>query len=474
MSKSSQSISQEQQLGLRLNPQQVRFGRLLEMSAPEYEEEVARALDENPALEAVGAADDAQLHKDDEGRDFTESAEELQRADYGSDEEVPYYRQFPVNDIAFSARYEPAATDSGSAAFPPLESQLVQFDGMTPAEREAATYVIGNLDSNGYLTRSIEAIADDMAMGAGLDVSARDVEHAWNYVRRLDPAGVGAVDLRDCLSLQIDRLMPSGTTLCAAEILRDYFDLFAKKHFDKIKEAMDYPSTIVDDAVRLIRSLNPKPGAQLETSGADDRMRHITPDFIIETDGAGNVSVALAGRVPELAIEETFALPGANEEAETFLRERRESAREFISMNQRRASTLMAVMEAIVRLQPAYFRSFDRQDLRPMVLRDIREATGLDLSVISRATASKYAMTPAGMVSLKSLFSESVSDSGDLSSHTVESRIRKLISGEDKSRPMSDEEIAVALQDDGLNVARRTVAKYRERMGFPVARLRKE
>lgn len=472
MSKSSQSITQEQQLGLRLNPQQVRFGRLLEMSDPEFEEEVARAIEENPALELVDNSDDASLQKDDEGQEFTESAEELQRADYGSDEEVPYYRLFPYNDVAFGPRYEPA--DGGSYDFASLEEQLMQFDTMTPVVREAAAYVIGNLDSNGYLTRSVYDIADDMEANAGVEVTPDDVDMAWKYVRRLDPAGIGAKDLRDCLILQVERLRPMSTTLCAEIILKRCFRLFAKKRFDKIKEEVGYPSTIVKDAIKLIRSLNPKPGALLELSGADDRMRHITPDFNIDVEPSGRVVVSLAGHQPELAVAESFRLPGAGEEAETFIGERRESAREFISMAERRATTLMAVMKAIVNLQPDYFRSFDRRDLRPMVLRDIRDITGLDLSVISRATASKYAMTPGGVVSLKSLFSESVDEDGNLSTHNVESAIRGIIEGEDKRDPLSDDAITGILHDKGLDVARRTVAKYRERMGFPVARLRKE
>ncbi len=474
MSKSSQSISQQQQLGLRLNPQQVRFGRLLEMSAPEFEEEVTRALEENPALEVVESAGAASVMKDDEGNDFTETAEELQRADYGSDDDIPSYRLHSSFRSADDSGFELVAADGGPSGFASLEAQLAEFESITPLEREAARYVLGNLDSNGYLTRSIRAIADDMAMGAGIEVPVSVVESAWRFVCRLEPHGIGATDLRECLSLQVSFMAQNDTTLCAAEILRDHFELFAKKHFDKIVTASKFPAGTVNDAIKLIRSLNPKPGAAIFGNEEDERTRHITPDFNIESDSTGKVTVALAGHVPELAIEESFRLPGANEAAEAFISERRDAASEFISMAERRAHTLMEVMKAIVRLQPAYFRTFDRSDLRPMVLRDVREQTGFDLSVISRATASKYAMTPDGMVSLKSLFSESVNDDGDVSAHSVESCIRKFITQEDKSAPLSDDAICRKLQAEGLDVARRTVAKYRERMGFPVARLRKE
>lgn len=474
MSKSSQSITQQQQLGLRLNPQQVRFGRLLEMSAPEFEEEVTRALEENPALEAVDPGRQISEMKDDEGNDFTETADDLQRADYGSDDEIPSYRLHAANSSADDAYCEPVAVESGPSGFAALEAQLADFETITPLEREAARYVLGNLDSNGYLTRTPQDIVDDLAMGAGMDVPLRVVENALGYVRRLEPHGLGAYDLRDCLLLQLNFMPYCGTVNCATEILRDHFDLFAKKHFDKLAAATDFPPYMVTDAIKLIRTLNPRPGAAIFGSEDDDRTRHITPDFNIEVDPSGKATVSLAGHIPELAVEESFMLPGSNAAAETFISERRAAAAEFISMASRRASTLMSVMTAIVKLQPEYFRTFDRSDLRPMVLRDIKELTGLDLSVISRATASKYAMTPDGMVSLKSLFSESLGEDADVSSHGIEAAIRRLIENEDKQSPLSDEAICNALQQSGMPVARRTVAKYRERMGFPVARLRKE
>ena len=482
---SSQSLSQNQQQQLKLSPQQVRFGRILEMSAPEYEEEVQRMLEENPALEVQSDfADNAETDRDDEGRPFTESADELQRADYGSDEDVPYYRTHISNWSADDSFYEPEAIDNGTNGVISLENQLAELH-LEPELREVARYVIGNLDSNGYLTRSAEAIADDIAMGAGYTVSPLLVRRAIEVVRQLDPAGVGASDLRDCLLLQLDRMPDEPQVTAARKILRDYFDLFSKKHFDRIKAALKLTDRDFDEVLKLIRSLNPKPGALLETVSADDRMSHITPDFHVDVDPEGNVQWALTSKMRELGVNSAFDIAKfdtprerkfmSKSELESlpYIRERHDAAVEFIDMAHRREHTLELVMDAIVQLQYAFFRTGDRSKLKPMVLRDVRKLTGLDLSVISRATASKYVLTPTGMVSLKSLFSESVNDEGDISSHQIESTIRQVIEHEDKTHPLSDAAICDKLTEKGLNVARRTVTKYRERMGIPVARLRR-
>lgn len=484
MSSSSQSLAQHQQQQLRLSPQQVRFGRLLEMSAPEFEDEVIRMLDENPALEKSESDTAPVSQADDEGREFTESADELQRADYGSDEEVPYYRTQISNRSADDDYYEPVAVDNGIDGYAALEAQLAELD-IAPEEREIARYVIGNLDSNGYLSRSPESIADDLAMGAGITVSPAFVRRTIDIVRSLDPAGIAAYDLRDCLLLQLRRMPDEPAVRNALKVLSEYFDLFSKKHFDRIRSALRLSGRDFDEVMKLIRSLNPKPGALLEMAGADDRMSHISPDFEVMIDPDGTISATLLSHAPDLSISPDFSISRIDSiekhnggdkrmaEAAAFLRERYDAASEFIDMAARRNETLRKVMQAVIKLQYDFFLTNDRSKLRPMVLRDIRDLTGLDLSVISRATSGKYAMTPGGMVSLKSLFSESVDEEGNLSAHFIEASIRKLIEAEDKAKPLSDEAICAMLKDKGLDVARRTVAKYRERMGIPVARLRR-
>ena len=471
-------LSQQQQMRLRLNPKQVRFGRVLEMSAPEFEDEVRRAIDENPALEEVQSPE-AELRADDEGNEFNESAEDLQRADFANDDEIPSYRLNSPSDPNYEYR-EPTAVDESISADELLMAQLADFD-LSDIQREIARYVIGNIDSNGYLTRSANEIADDIAMGAGVYVEPDQVCEAIDLVRSLDPAGIAARDLRDCLLLQLQRRDPADeATARATEIVRDRFDLFSRKRFDKIKEAMQLSDEQFAHALRVITTLNPKPASSLETFDSDDRLRHIVPDYNVDVSDDGQVTVQLAGRVPELAIEQSFNISDEDtapnrrdREAAAFIRARRDEAAEFIDMAHRRSATLMAVIEAIIRLQPEFFHSFDRADLRPMVLRNIQELTGLDLSVISRATASKYMMTPQGMFALKSLFSEGVGDDGATSSHAIEQAIRTIISAEDSANPLSDADICQQLKNKGMDVARRTVAKYRERLGFPIARLRR-
>lgn len=471
MAAQSQSLSQQQQLSLRLSPQQMRFGRLLEMSAPEFEEALAIEADENPALEIVADTSVDAVPKDDEGHDFTESSEDLQRADYGSDDEIPYYRTNISNRSADDDIYRPEAVDN-SAAIPTLDRQIDELD-MPDDIRELALFAAASLDNNGYLTRSSQALADDMAMSVGVDPDPARMDKAIEIIRSLEPAGIGARDLRDCLLLQLTRLTPSQANADATNIIDKEFYLFANRKFKKVRADLHLDEDRFDEALKVIRSLNPKPATVLENS-EDDRMRHISPDFIIDTDTDGAVNVSMAGRLPELAIEESFRRHRpADPAAEAFIKARRNEAEEFIGLAQRRQHTLMAVMNAIVQLQPEYFRTYDRASLRPMVLRQVAEASGINLSVVSRATAGKYALTPRGMVELKSLFSESVSDDSDVSVYKIEHALRRLVDGEDKAAPLSDDALTAALAAEGLNIARRTVAKYRERLGIQPARLRK-
>jgi len=493
MSDSSLALSQQQQLRQRLVPAQVRFGRLLEMSSPEFEDEVHRTLDENPAL-AIADSPEADPH--DAGDDFNESARELQQADYAPDDvpdygpgdsdsygsgDIPAYR---LRDTAShtAERYESVAAADPAGGAESLMEQLADIDMPDSPDRETAAYIIGSLDANGYLTRTPAEIADDMAFGQGIDVNRADVERVLGLLRRtLEPAGIAATDLRDCLLLQLRRMEPSVESRTAAEILERHFDLFAKKHYDRLAPALDIPAEAVDSALRLIRSLNPKPGSLLEQASAHDRLSYIVPDFTVETDSDGHATVSLNGHVPELSVEESFAIADDSPEAArlrpdalAFIRSRRDEAAEFISMTRMRGLTLMAVMEAIVQLQAPFFADYDRASIRPMVLRDVQRLTGLDLSVISRATATKYVATPRGTFPLKMFFNESVGEGDDAASqHAVMEALKNIISAEDPRRPLSDARLTELLAARGLTVARRTVAKYRERLGIPVARLRK-
>jgi RNA polymerase sigma-54 factor len=473
-------ISQDERLQQRLNPQQVIFGRLLEMTAPEVEDEVRRVLDENPALEEREHVDsDDDIHNEDD--DFSESAEELQRADYRDEDDIPDYRTHVNNTSKDDDYFEPIAIEEGHSMFDELTAQLADFD-LTQKQANIATYIIGNLDSNGYTTRSLQAIADDITISAGIDTSVDEVKEVNKIIRQLDPAGIGAVDLRDCLLLQIDRLPNSLTVKIAHEIIANYFDVFTKAHFDKLKAHLSIDEDALRDALNLIKSLNPKPGALLEQTVGEDKLRHIVPDFSVEVNSDGTISVSLLSKTPELAIEQTFAIdttakPSSKNKREhdamTFIKRKHDEAAAFIRMLSMRAETLLAVMRSIATRQVEFFTNFNQASIRPMILKDVGSDTGLDLSVISRATTGKYVITSNGIYPLKMFFNERPKDDTDTSSHEINEAIRELIKAEDKRHPLSDEAIKEALTAKGYDIARRTVAKYREKIGFPVARLRK-
>lgn len=468
MSRQSQSLTQKQQLGQKLSPQQVAFGRVLEMSAAEFEDEIRRTIDENPALEVAEPQVGEAAESDEDA--FKETAEQLQQGDYDNEDEMPTFPQGRQQGSTYEDfTHGSGQADDTASGYELLERQLdlVELDARG---RAIATYIIGNIDGNGYLTRSVVQIADDIAIATGLDVVDTDVERVLSVVRSLDPPGIAAFNLRDCLLLQLDRKDLTRQDVADARmIVEDKFELYSKRHFDRL----GLPRERVDAARNVIQGLNPKPGSSLELSGSADRTRQISPDFFVEVDHNGRVSVSLAGNVPELAVGRSFQINAGRPEEMAFIKERRDEALAFIDMSRRRTQTLLDVMEAIVRLQPDFFKTFERSSLRPMVLKDVKALTGLDLSVISRATSSKYVSTPDGNFLLKSLFSEATGDNNDMSSHAVLDALKQIVENEDPASPLSDDAIREALANQGIVIARRTVAKYRENLGIPVARLRR-
>ncbi len=474
----SLNLTQQSKLQQRLNPRQVLLGRYLEMSAPEIEDEVRRALDENPALEAVSESHASDSWSDSET--FDETAEQLQRADYGSDDDVPVYRLEISNRSADDIHHEAVAVSDQMSLIDVLMSQLADLV-LDETERKIAQYIIGNLDDNGYMTRSLSDICDDIAISEGLTVDISEVKSVFGKVRRLDPAGVGAVDLRDCLLLQIDRSTTTLTSRIAREIIADWFDLFSKKHFEQLRTHLGIDHEAMAAALEFIRALNPKPGALIEGSPGDDRMRHIVPDFQVDVDEGGRVTVSLLNNLPELAIEESFQIDNMPQpvgrrdmEAMAFIRKRHDDASMFIDMLRMRSQTLMSVMTAIVRIQHRFFVTDDKAEIRPMIIKDISELTGLNISVISRAAASKYVLTARGVYPLKMFFNERPKEDNDTSSHQILDALNRIIEGEDKDHPLSDDALRSELASQGFDIARRTVTKYRERLGLPVARLRKQ
>lgn len=493
----SQRLSAEQRLQQRLTPLQVQFVRMLEMPEAEAEEEVRRALDELPALEAVERDETA----DTDATGFNETARDMQMADYSTDEEVPDGMLDDSRTLTRIADLRPVSAGDSSAypvaepatgfgeenvtLFESLMTQLSQSEGVSPDDLTIGRYIIGNLDPNGYMDRTLQEVSDDIAISEGIDISLEDVRRVVELVRGLDPAGVGATDLRDCLILQLRRMPRTTETVTALEILNNYFDLFSKKHFDRIRTALGISPEALREALAVITRLNPKPGATHGPGGIGaDTARHITPDFVVEADNDTHaLTLSMPSNIPELQIERSFteemevspASGRRSGDAGLFIRRNRNDARNFIRLVSMRRETLWRVMSAILKLQHDFFATGDETLIRPMVLRDIAALTGYDLSVISRATQGKYVATSGGIYPLKFFFNERTKDTPDAATtHGIIARIRSIIAEEDKSAPLSDEQITSRLADAGLDIARRTVAKYRERLGFPVARLRRQ
>lgn len=470
----SLALTQQQRLQQRLHPEQMLYGRLLEMSTPEIEDEVRRVVDENPALIEKKTSEEEYT----DPTAFNESAEQLQRADYADDDDVPFYRS-EQRGAYYEPGYEMPAAAPGDTLAEALKRQLADYR-LDDTHRAVAEYVIDNLDDNGYLTRSPAAMADDMSAQTGREIGPDMFADALRLIRGMEPAGVGAVDLRDCMLLQLERMNPSPDVILARKIVTDHFDAFSKRHADKLLAALGVGRERMARAVAVITDLDPKPGGHADSS-EDSPARYIVPDFNVDIDADGRATVALTGRTPELAIEESFVpadlKPNASRrerDAYAFIRARHDEAQSFIKMLNARARTLLDVMKAIVARQSAFFRTADPGTIRPMILRDIASDTGLDLSVISRATAGKYVATPSGVYPVKMFFNERPTEASDASVHTISERIRTLVAGEDKNAPLSDEAIRTTLAAEGFDIARRTVAKYREKLGLPVARLRRK
>lgn len=484
MNKESLHLTQEQRLQQRLSPQQVQFVRLLGMNRTEMEDEVRHEVLDNPAIEIADSDDssDGEVPAEEMTTDNNVTPDSADPEDEPEDD-VPAYRLNISNRSADDKVYEPIITNE-STLIDYLSEQISEHD-LSEKQQTIADYIIGNIDDNGYLTRSVEAISDDIVFQMGIEVNEDEIQSVLQMIRDLDPAGIGAKDLRDCLLLQLERLPGSDDNLLAYKIIDCYFPEFSKKHYDRIITALKTNKEGFRRALEVILSLNPKPGS-LYGGGDNSKAQHIIPDFSVEVDG-DNITLTLLNNIPELQIEESFQAMyddisvkrvrnRSEEEANRFVKDKYESAATFIKMLKQRQVTLFSIMRAILERQKQFFLTEDESLLRPMVLKDIASDTGYDLSVVSRATSGKYVMTQGGIYPLKFFFNEGIRhESGeDVSSREIQSALKEIIEGEDKKKPYSDEVLCTLLNKRGYEIARRTIAKYRERMGFPVARLRKE
>ena len=457
---SGQSLALDQRLTMRLSAQQLRFVKLLEFNAPELEDAIEREIEDNPALEVV------------------EEAPQQER-------ELPRYRTDVNNTSADDwSNYDFSPADSGETLYDSLLRQLSERN-LSENELNAAKYIVGNLDSNGYLRRQLPNIINDMAFGPGIEVSIDEAQTALDTVKDLEPYGVGASDLRECLLIQLKHLSESQERDDAIKIIDSQFEAFSMKHTHRIITGLKMDKERVKNAIDLIVSLNPKPGASINPDSENANI--IIPDLIINNED-GDLSVALNNRIPELDIDRSFSEAVREMEATAKKRAKKGSefvitrfndAKDFIRILKQRQETLISVMTAIMKIQEEYFQTQDVYRLKPMMIKDVAALTGFDLSVISRATNNKYVATPWGLFPLRFFFSDSIGDEGDdtteiLTNRKIEAEISALVEKEDKRHPLSDEKIRQEMQERGYDVSRRTVAKYRDRQGIPVARLRKE
>lgn len=476
----------QQKLQQKLSPQQIQLIRLLELPAVELEERIKHELEDNPALEeGAEVSDDPDIAGDGLGDSVSsESDADLSLGDYLTEDDIPDYKLREINGRADKKEDIPFSVGES------LNEYLLEQLGLRELSEEdakIAEYIIGNIDDDGYLRRDLSAIADDLVFQAGQDASVEEVEKILHVIQDFEPAGVGARDLQECLLLQLEKRSSTPYTKIAVSVLKDYFEEFTRRHYDKILKGLDVGEETLKKVIREITSLNPKPGGSWGDS-IETALSQVVPDFIVEAIG-GELTLIMNDRnVPDMRINreysEMFQDYAASKENQSsdmkdavmFVKQKLDSAKWFIDAIRQRQETLRRTMETIILLQKEFFFTGDEASLRPMILKDVAERSGYDISTISRVSNSKYVQTNFGIYPLKYFFSESMqTDSGEeISTREVKKIMREYIDGEDKRKPLTDEELAAILKDKGYIIARRTVAKYREQLGIPVARLRKE
>ena len=449
--------------------------KLLELPAVQLEQRIKQEIEDNIVLE-----EEERSSEDDE------QPQQISVDEYLHDDDTPSYKS-RINNFSKDDKQRPVYLTEGRSLQEYLIEQL-RYRNLPERDMRLAVYLVGSIDEDGYLRRDLESVADDIAFTMGLETTAGELERLLGIIHELEPAGIGARDLRECLLLQMAQ-MPVNTRprRLARKILTSYFDEFVKKHYEKLMARLQISEDDFRDAIAEIRHLSPKPG-NLYAEGGTDTTPYIIPDFILDyQDGRFNLSLN-SYNVPEVRVNRRYMemireMVGSDgrvrekdKEAIQFVKNKIDSAKWFISAIKQRHDTLMRTMQTILDYQQEYFKDGDKSKLRPMILKDIADRTGLDVSTISRVVNSKYVQTQFGIILLKSLFSEAMqTDSGEeVSSYEIKNILQQCIDEEDKRRPLTDETLMDILNSKGYRIARRTVAKYREMLGIPVARLRKQ
>lgn len=471
-------------LSQKLSPQQIQLMKLIQLPTQAFEQRVSQEMNENPALEK-GKEEVSEFDQDsnDDYQDTIEDASEINIDAYLSDDETPSYK-LNANNYSADDKQTHMPYAAGQSFTQHLMQQLNTYR-LEESEKEIAKFLVGSVDESGYIRREIADIVDDLAFTQNVYTTQSAVESVLDKVQELDPAGVGARDLQECLLLQLKRKQQSPSVVLAFDILTQSFDQFSKKHYKKLLQKFTISENELRAAIHEIENLNPKPGGAISSNTR--MVEHVVPDFAIHiVDGV--LELTLNGRnAPELHVSSQYAnmLKGYKEskdksksqkEAVQFIKQKLDAAKWFIDAIKQRQQTLFVTMNAIMHQQEAYFLSGDQRKLKPMILKDIADKIGMDISTVSRVANSKYVDTPYGTKLIKEFFSESMkNDQGeDVSTKEIKKILEITISEEDKKKPLTDDKLAKILKEKGYPIARRTIAKYREQLELPVARLRKE
>lgn len=472
----------------KLSPQQIQLMKLIQLPTQAFEQRLKEELNENPALETGKEEEDHDEDTFDPEDDFQEEVDdtaedEINLDDYLNNEEIPDYK-YAANNYSDDDEVRETPLAASITFHQDLLNQLNTFI-LNEQERQIAEFLVGSIDDMGYIRRSTADLVDDMAFTQGIYTDEKTVEHILTIIHELEPAGVGARDLQECLFLQLKYKKPTEAVALATEIIVHSFELFTKKHYEKLLQKYHISQQTLRRAIEEIERLNPKPGNSF--SGSSKPIEHIIPDFSIKIID-GKLELSLNGRnTPTLHVSRDYQdmmqtykdskdKSQAQKDAVSFIKQKLDSAKWFIDAIKQRQETLMVTMEAIMQYQKEYFISGDEGKLKPMILKDIAEMVGLDISTISRVANSKFVETPYGTKLIKDFFSEAMlNDQGEeVSTIEIKKILKETIEAEDKSAPLPDDQLTDILKEKGYPIARRTIAKYREQLDIPVARLRKK
>ena len=485
----------QMRLGQKLAPQQIQLMKLIQLHTLEFEEELERELEENPALEKAEESKEEEEYSsldetyEDEGTDSINTDFDVN--EYIFDDE-PADKTSSNNYSADDEEFDnQSLLTEGQSLYDYLLEQirLANIDG---DDLKIAEYIIGNIDNDGYLRREQKQIVDDLAFSVGVYTTIEKAEDILeNYVQKLDPSGVGARGLQECLLLQIEKKISADkAVILAANILKHQFDALTNKHYNKIIQKYDIEEEDLKDALEVISKLSPKIGGNFDTQTITIN-QEIIPDFVIHVKDNGEKGIDVhptlnSKNAPSLRVSDEYKdilttyshdkKSAEHKQAALFIKQKLDAAKWYIDAINQRQNTLLQTISAIVKLQKNYFITGDDKSLKPMILKDVADITGFDISTISRVVKSKYADTPNGIVYLKNLFSDSLTndDGEEVSTKEIKNHLMDIINSENKRKPLTDDALVVLLKEKGYNIARRTIAKYREQLSIPVARLRKE